>query len=128
MVAREATVAATLRAKDEEIENLIAWRTQDLMQGHQESLDALVLNHGGKLKEDVDHVEAIEAARIELAGKVERLEVDLAKLDKEISMLKGNREKTLYDLAEMQTTISNKTKLLPKANESIDDLKLKLES
>ena len=43
-------------------------------------------------------------------------------------MLKEDKEKALYDLAEMQTTISDKTKLLSKANESIDDLRLKLDN
>ena len=121
-------LAATLRAKDEEIEKLVAQRTQDLMQKHQEALDALFLDHAGKLKEAADRVEAAEATRVELVGKAENLEMDLEKLDKEISTLKGDIEKTLYDLAEMQTTISDKTKLLSKANESIDDLRLKLES
>ena len=56
-------------AKDEEIEKLAAQRTQDLMQKHQEALDALVLDHAGKLKEPVDRAEAAEAARVELADK-----------------------------------------------------------
>ena len=55
-----------------------------------------------------------------------KLEADLEDHDKEISMLKDNREKTLYDLAEMQTTISEKTKKLSSATESIADLELKL--
>ena len=49
LVAREAALAATLRAKDEEIERLIAQQTQDLLQKHQEALDALALDHTGKL-------------------------------------------------------------------------------
>ena len=48
---------------------------------------------------------------VELPGK-EKLEADLARLTQDISMLKDNREKALYNLAEMQTTISDKTKLL----------------
>ena len=98
------------------------------MQKHQEALDALALDHAGKLKEAVDRAVAAEATRIELAGKVEKLEADLVDLTKEISTLKDDREKALYDLAEMQTTISDKTKLLSKVNKFIDDLKLKLDS
>ena len=128
MVAREATLAATLRTKDEEIENPVAQWTRDLLQRHQEALDGLVFDHAVKMKEAISRAEAAEATRIELVVKVERQEVDLAKLDKEISTLKDDREKALYDLVEMQTTISNKTKLLSKANKSIDDLKLKLDS
>ena len=91
-------------------------------------LDALALDHAGKLKEVVDRAKEAEATRIELASKVEELEASLDELTKEISMLKDDREKALYDLAEMQTTISDKTKLLSKANDSIVDLKLKLET
>ena len=82
------------------------------MQKHQEALDALALDHAGKVKEAVECAEVVEATRIELAGKVEKLEADLARLTQDISMLKDNREKALYNLAEMQTTISDKTKLL----------------
>ena len=52
----------------------------------------------------------------------------LEELTKEISTVKDDREKVLYDLEGMQTTISDKTKLLSKANVSIDDLKLKLDN
>ena len=121
-------MSAKLRAKDEEVEKLVAQQTQELKQEHQDALYALPPDDAGKLKEAVDGAEAAEAAKVELSGKVERREADLAKLSKELSTLKDDREKTLYDLAEMQTTISDKTKLLSKANESIDDLKLKLGS
>lgn len=57
---------------------------------------------------------------------MKRLEADLEGHGKEISTLKADREKTLYSLAEMQTAISDKTKKLNSANESIADLKLKL--
>ena len=87
-----------LRAKDEEIERLIVQRTQDLSHKHEEALDALALDHAGKLKDAVDRAEAAEATRAELASKVEKLEVNLAELTKEISTLKDDREKALYDL------------------------------
>ena len=57
------------------------------------------------MKEAVDAAEAAEAAKNELADKVKKLEANLEDHDKEISTLKDNREKTLYDLAEMQTAV-----------------------
>jgi septal ring factor EnvC (AmiA/AmiB activator) len=41
-------------------------------------------------------------------------------------MLKGDREKTLHSLAEMQVAMSDKTKQLSSANDAIADLRLKL--
>jgi hypothetical protein len=78
------------------------------------------------LKEAINAVEAAEAAKNELGDRVKRLEADLVDHCKELSSLKADREKTLYSLAEMQTTISDKTKKPTSANESIADLNLKL--
>ena len=36
----------------------------------------ITLDHAGKLKEAVDSDEAVEAAKVELAGKVEKLELE----------------------------------------------------
>jgi chromosome segregation ATPase len=110
LAAREQALAAKLRSKDEEIEKLAARRTQELEQKHKEALEALTADHAGKLKEAVNAVEAAEAAKIELGDKVKRLEVDLEELGKELSTLKGDREKTLHTLAEMQVAMSDKTK------------------
>lgn len=41
-------------------------------------------------------------------------------------MLKDNRDKTVHTLSNLQVTISDKTKLLSDANNSIADMKLKL--
>nr|XP_020201662.1 myosin-3-like [Aegilops tauschii subsp. strangulata] len=112
--------------KDEEIEKLVVQRTQELEQKHKDALAALVLYHVGKLKEAIDAAEAAEAAKNELAGKVDELGADLEKHSKEVVMLKSDRDKTVHTLASLQDTISNKTKLLFEANDSIDDLKLKL--
>ena len=79
-------------------------------QEHKKALDALVLDHAGKLKEAVDTTETAKAAKRKLADKVKKLEADLAEDGKDLSTLKDDREKTLYSLAEMQTTISDKTK------------------
>jgi hypothetical protein len=57
---------------------------------------------------------------------VEKLEAELEKHRKEVSTLKSDRDKTVYTLVELQVTISDKTKLLSEANDSIADLKLKL--
>nr|XP_020157212.1 tropomyosin-like [Aegilops tauschii subsp. strangulata] len=126
LAAREEALAAKLRGKDEEVEKLVAQQTQELEQEHKKTLDALVLDHVGKLKEAINGAEAAEAAKNELAGKVEKLEVDLEKHSKEVSTLKSDRDKTAYTLAELQVTISDKTKQLSAANDSIADLKLKL--
>jgi DNA repair exonuclease SbcCD ATPase subunit len=126
LAAREAALAAKLRSKDEELEKLVAQRTQELEQKHKEALEAHITDHASKLKEAVDAAEAAEAAKNKLAGKVEELEADLEKHGKEISTLKADREKTLHSLAEMHTTISGKIKELSAANGSIADLKLKL--
>ena len=77
----------------------------------------MVLDHAGKLKEAVDAAKAAEAAKNELAGKVEKLEVELVKHSKYISMLKSNRDKTAYTLADLQVTIFEKTKEIS-ANDS----------
>nr|XP_020173132.1 myosin-14-like [Aegilops tauschii subsp. strangulata] len=126
LAAHEEALAAKLRGKDEEVEKLVAEQTQGLEQEHKKALDGLVLDHAGKMKEAVDAAEAVEAAKSELAGKVDKLEEDLENHDKEISKLKSDREKTMYTLAEFQTTISDKTQQLSSANDSIADLKLKL--
>jgi hypothetical protein len=57
---------------------------------------------------------------------VEKLEAELEKHRKEVSTLKSDRDKTVHILAELQVAISDKTKLLSEANDSIADLKLKL--
>jgi hypothetical protein len=52
--------------------------------------------------------------------------VDLEEHGNELSTLKGDREKTLHTLAEMQVAMSDKTKQLSSANDAIADLRLKL--
>ena len=96
LVAREEALAAKLRGKDEEIEKLVALRTQELEQRHKEALEALVVDHAGKLKEAIDATEAPEATKSELGDKVKRLEADLEGHGKEVSMLKTDRDKTRH--------------------------------
>nr|XP_020147570.1 nucleolar and coiled-body phosphoprotein 1-like [Aegilops tauschii subsp. strangulata] len=124
LAAREEALAAKLYGKDEEIEKLVAQRTQELEQKHKYALAALVLNHAGKLKEAVDAAEVAETAKSELAGKVEELGAELEKHNKEVVALKSDMDKTINTLAGLQVTISDRNKLLSKANNSIDDLKL----
>ena len=95
---------------------------------HKGILDALALDHAGKLKEAVDGAKAAEAAKNELAGKVEKLELEMEELKKEISKLMKDRDMTIHTLADLQVTISDKTKLLSEAKNSITDLKLKLDT
>ncbi|XP_048574155.1 putative disease resistance protein RGA3, partial [Triticum urartu] len=115
----EETLGAKLHGKDEEVEKLFA-------QKHKEVLEAHATDHAGKLKEAVFAAKAAEAAKNELEGKVKKLEADLEVHGKEIATLKADREKTLYDLAEMQNFISTKTQDLSKAHEAIADLMLKV--
>jgi DNA repair ATPase RecN len=110
LAARERALAAKLRCKDEEIEKLVMQQTQELEQKHKEALKALTVDHASKLKETIDAIEAAEAAKNELSNKVKKLEADLEEHSKELSTLKGDREKTLHSLAEMQIAISDKTK------------------
>lgn len=125
LAAREKALANRLRGKDEEVDKLVAQRTQELEQKHKEALEALAADHVGKLKEAVDAAGAAEAAKNELEQKVKKLEVDFEDHDK-LSTLKAEREKTLYSLAEMQTAMSDKIKQLSSANDSIADSRLKL--
>jgi chromosome segregation ATPase len=55
-----------------------------------------------------------------------KLEADLKANGEELSKFKSEREKVLYDLTEMQVTIAEKDKKLIAANNSIEDLTLKL--
>ena len=73
LAAPEEALAAMLHGKDEEIGKIVAQRTHELEQKHKDALAALVLDHAGKLKEAVDAAEAAEAAKNELASKVEEL-------------------------------------------------------
>jgi septal ring factor EnvC (AmiA/AmiB activator) len=59
---------------------------------------------------------------------VKKLEADLEEHGKELSTLKGDREKTLHTLAEMQVAMSDKTKQLSSADDAIADLRLKLDT
>ena len=68
LAARKEALAAKVHGKDEEIKKLVAQRTKELEQEHKKTLDALALDHAGKLKEAVDAAEAVEAAKNELAA------------------------------------------------------------
>ena len=59
---------------------------------------------------------------------MEKLELEWEELKKEISKLTGDRDTANRTLADLQVTISDKTKLLSEANNSIGDLKLKLDT
>ena len=63
-------------------------QTQELEEEHKKVLDALALDHAGKLKEAVDATEAAKAAKGELADKVNKLEADLVEHGKELSTQK----------------------------------------
>ena len=99
-------LAATLRGKDEEVGKIVTQWTQELEQKHKDTLDALALDH---------------------AGKVEKLELELGQLKTEILALMEERDTDNRTLADSQVAIFDKAKLLSEANDSINDLKLKLD-
>nr|XP_045089228.1 uncharacterized protein LOC120973986 [Aegilops tauschii subsp. strangulata] len=103
---QDKALAATLRDKDEEIGEIVAQRTQELEQRHKEALDAQALVHAGKVKE---------------------LELEREELKKKVSALTEERDTANRTLADAQVAISDKAKLLSKANDSINNLKLKLD-
>ena len=95
-----------LRGKDEEVEKLIAQRTQELGQRHKEALDAQALVHVGKVKE--------------LEGERDGLKNQTLELAKEKYTLNGA-------LVEAQAAVLGKAEKLSTANDVVKDLKLKLE-
>nr|XP_020182544.1 tropomyosin-like [Aegilops tauschii subsp. strangulata] len=106
LVVREQALAAMLHNKDEGIGKIVAQRTQELEQKHKDALDALALDH---------------------AGKVEKLELERDGLKKEILELTEERDTANRTLADSQVAISDKAKLLSEAKDSINDLNLKLD-
>nr|XP_020192007.1 cingulin-like protein 1 [Aegilops tauschii subsp. strangulata] len=106
LAAREQALAATLHGKDEEIEKIVAHQTQELEQSHKDGLNAVALDH---------------------SGKVEELELERDGLKKEVLELKEERDTANHALADAQAAVSDKAKLLSEANDSINDLKLKVD-
>ena len=106
LAAREEALAATLRGKDEEVEKRVAQRTQELEQRHKDALDALARVH---------------------AREVERLELERDGLKKVVLELTEERDTANRALADAQAVVSDKAKLLFEANDSINDLKLKMD-
>ena len=88
------------------MEKLVVQRTQELEQRHKEALDAQALSHACKVKE----------LEVEWDG----LKDQALKLAEEKDMLNGA-------LVEAQGAVLGKAERLSKANDSIKDLKLKLE-
>jgi hypothetical protein len=122
LAAREQALADKLRHKDEEVGNLVAQQTLDLVQKYEGQLTALSV----ELKKATDTAGTAESAQKDLEERVAKLEAELEEKGKEISTLKSDRDKVAHDLAEMQVTISSKTEELASANTSIEDLTLKL--
>ena len=99
-------LAAKLRGKDEEVERLVAWPTQGLEQKHQEALNAQARAHDDKVNE---------------------LEAEHDGLKRQVQELTGERDAAKSALADAQAAVLGKADLLSKANDSINDLRLKLE-
>ena len=106
LAAREAKLTAALRGKDEELEALVTRRTRELEQRHKEALNAQGQVHAGKVEE--------------LEAECDRLKEQALKLSQEQDMLNSA-------LTEAQGVVVNKAGELSEANNSIKDLKLKLE-
>src|SRR6187399_127289 len=105
--AREAKLATTLRGKDEELEVLVERRTHKLGQRHKEALDAQALAH---------------------AGKGQELEVERDEL--KVQALKPSDEKNGLNcaLTEAHGAVIGRAGEISEAQDSIRDLKLKLEN
>nr|XP_045083538.1 plectin-like [Aegilops tauschii subsp. strangulata] len=93
---------------------------QALLNSQEENLaareEALVATLRGKDEEALVH-----------ADKVKELELEREELKKVASELTKERDMANRSLADAQATVSDKAKLLSKANDSITDLKLKLD-
>ena len=74
------------------------------------------------------HKEALDAQALVHAGKVKDLELEQEELEKRVSVLTEKRDAANRTLADAQVAISDKAKLLSEANDSINNLKLKLDS
>ena len=59
---------------------------------------------------------------------MKELELEREELKKKVSALTEERDTANRTLADLQVAISDKTKLLSEDNDSIDDLKLKLDT
>lgn len=70
LAAREEKLAATLRAKDEEIQALLAKHTEELERKQGEALQAQALEHAEKLKEATDAADATGVAKANLESRV----------------------------------------------------------
>ena len=106
LAAREEKLAAMLRGKDAEVEKLVLQRTSELEQRHKEALNAQAQVHAGKVKE--------------LEAEWDELKEQALKLSQEKDTLNGA-------LTEAQGAAVSRAGELSEANNSIKDLKLKLE-
>ncbi|KAE8791488.1 hypothetical protein D1007_34079 [Hordeum vulgare] len=104
---RESALGDQLRAKDEEVKQLVAQHTQKLAEQHVDALAVEASNHAEELKKAVDRVVAAEASREKLAGKVEELGEGLAELEREASTLIAERKKILSSSTEARTAASD---------------------
>jgi hypothetical protein len=126
LVKREEALAETLRQKDEEVARRVTERTQGQEQEFKDKVAALAKDYACKLKEASDAAAAAEATRKDAEAKAAKLEADLRATGERLSTLESERKKVTHTLAEMQITVAKKNDLLSAANDSIEDLKLKL--
>ena len=126
LVDREQKLADKLKAKDDEIQELITKQAQELEGIHRETIQALVVEHAGKLKEAVEAAEAAKSVKTNLDARVKELEEKLAASSSEIHVLKESAQKAAYTLGELQSSLSSKNTELQAAGDVNADLKLKL--
>jgi chromosome segregation ATPase len=126
LAAREGALAATLRAKDEEIETLLKQWTRELEDGHKKSIETQALENAAKLKEASDRAATAASTKTELESQVTKLKEDLAGSGKEIEALKGEALKAARTLGDLQTQLSSKSQDLEAAAKTIRDLKSQL--
>ena len=101
-------------------------QTQELERKHKEAIEAQAAEHASKINEAVDAAETAEATKIELEGEVHALKANITANGREILALKEDAEKATHTSAELQTAVSAKSQELTKANDTIEDHKMKL--
>mgnify|MGYP006268428053 CR=1 FL=1 len=101
LAAHEQIIVATLRSKDEEIEELVKHRTQKLADAHKEAMEAQILVSATKLKEVADGAAIVVSAKADLEAQAGNLKEELTVSGKEVEALKAKAQKTTLALEEL---------------------------
>ena len=125
---REQNLEATLRAKDDNVETLVRQCTKELEDKHGAALDALAADSAAQLKMLTDDLAAGSTAKTDLDQQVAKLTEDLAWSAKEVKVPKEEAQKVEILLADVQSQLSSKTQSLDTANDTITDMKARIDT